>query len=93
MSTYYNNNSFLQIREECKVLQLTDKQIKEIMSRLHKDLVKGLGKDTHDKAVVKCFITYIQDLPNGRGTKLHTQYLFKLHQINVNSHKTTYLSI
>lgn len=38
------------------------------MSRLHNDLLKGLGKDTHAKATVKCWITYIQDLPNGKGT-------------------------
>ncbi|XP_035450490.1 hexokinase type 2 isoform X18 [Spodoptera frugiperda] len=56
----------LQIREECEVLHLTDKQTKEIMSRLHNDLVKGLGKDTHADSIVKCWITYIQDLPNGK---------------------------
>ncbi|XP_050563341.1 hexokinase type 2 isoform X8 [Spodoptera frugiperda] len=54
------------IREECEVLHLTDKQTKEIMSRLHNDLVKGLGKDTHADSIVKCWITYIQDLPNGK---------------------------
>ncbi|XP_049872315.1 hexokinase type 2 isoform X4 [Pectinophora gossypiella] len=54
------------IREECEVLQMTDKQLREIMKRLHNDLVKGLGKDTHAKSIVKCWITYIQDLPNGK---------------------------
>lgn len=60
----------MQIREECEILQMTDKQLREIMKRLHNDLVKGLGKDTHDKAIVKCWITYIQDLPNGKGIYL-----------------------
>lgn len=59
------NNSAL-IREECEIFHLSDKQIREIMSRLHNDLVKGLGKDTHAKSIVKCWITYIQDLPNGK---------------------------
>ncbi|XP_048485533.1 hexokinase type 2 isoform X2 [Plutella xylostella] len=59
-------NNLPKIREECEVLQMSDKQIKEIMSRLHTDLKKGLCKDTHDKATVKCWITYIQDLPNGK---------------------------
>lgn len=54
------------IREECEIFHLSDKQIREIMSRLHNDLVKGLGKDTHAKSIVKCWITYIQDLPNGK---------------------------
>lgn len=59
-------NNFPKIREECEILQMTDKQIKEIMSRFHKELEKGLGKDTHAKSIVKCWITYIQDLPNGK---------------------------
>ncbi|XP_032516625.1 hexokinase type 2 isoform X4 [Danaus plexippus] len=54
------------IREECEVFHLSDKQLKEIMSRLHNDLLKGLGKDSHANAIVKCWITYIQDLPNGK---------------------------
>ncbi|KAL0830549.1 hypothetical protein ABMA28_002706 [Loxostege sticticalis] len=54
------------IREECEILHLTDKQIREIMSRLHNDLIKGLGKDTHATSIVKCWLTYIQDLPNGK---------------------------
>ncbi|XP_063826718.1 hexokinase type 2 isoform X3 [Ostrinia nubilalis] len=54
------------IREECEILHLTDKQIREIMSRLHNDLIKGLGKDSHATSIVKCWLTYIQDLPNGK---------------------------
>ncbi|XP_022115019.2 hexokinase type 2 isoform X4 [Pieris rapae] len=54
------------IREECEVFHMSDKQIREIMNRLHNDLIKGLGKDTHANSIVKCWITYIQDLPNGK---------------------------
>lgn len=36
------------------------------MTLLYKDLEKGLRKTTHDSAIVKCFITYVQDLPNGK---------------------------
>ncbi|XP_023938418.1 hexokinase type 2 isoform X3 [Bicyclus anynana] len=54
------------IREECEVFHLSEKQCREIMSRLHNDLVKGLGKDSHANSIVKCWITYIQDLPNGK---------------------------
>ncbi|XP_050348262.1 hexokinase type 2 isoform X2 [Nymphalis io] len=59
-------NHLPQIREECEVFHLSDKALREIMHRLHNDLVKGLGKDTHANAIVKCWITYIQDLPNGK---------------------------
>ncbi|XP_045769607.1 hexokinase type 2 isoform X3 [Maniola jurtina] len=54
------------IREECEIFHLSEKQCREIMSRLHNDLVKGLGKNSHANAIVKCWITYIQDLPNGK---------------------------
>jgi Hexokinase. len=56
-----------QIREHCKELQLTDAQIREMMSRLLEDIQLGLGKDTHETSIVKCFVTYVQDLPNGTG--------------------------
>ncbi|XP_063826716.1 hexokinase type 2 isoform X1 [Ostrinia nubilalis] len=59
-------NNLPVIREECEILHLTDKQIREIMSRLHNDLIKGLGKDSHATSIVKCWLTYIQDLPNGK---------------------------
>lgn len=49
------------------MFHLSEKHCREIMSRLHNDLVKGLGKDTHANSIVKCWITYIQDLPNGKG--------------------------
>lgn len=30
-----------------------------------KEINKGLKKETHDAAKIKCFVTYVQDLPNG----------------------------
>lgn len=56
-----------QIRDKCAELILSDAQVREIMNRLLNDLNKGLGKDTHEDAIVKCFVTYVQDLPNGKG--------------------------
>ncbi|XP_034243747.1 hexokinase type 2 isoform X2 [Thrips palmi] len=53
------------VRERCKDLILSDETIAELMRRIMKDVEKGLCKDTHKEAVVKCFITYVQDLPNG----------------------------
>lgn len=54
------------IREQCQELILTDKQIEEIMRRLIKEINRGLGKDTQPEADIKCFVTYVQDLPNGK---------------------------
>ncbi|GLV44227.1 Hexokinase A [Carabus blaptoides fortunei] len=55
-----------EIHDQCKELILTDQQCKELMSRLLADLNKGLAKRTHVDAIVKCFVTYVQDLPNGK---------------------------
>jgi len=53
------------IREYCRELLLTDVQTSELMNRLLEDIQLGLGKDTHASSIVKCFVTYVQDLPNG----------------------------
>lgn len=31
------------------------------------EIERGLKKSTHSTADIKCFVTYVQDLPNGRG--------------------------
>ncbi|XP_059057217.1 hexokinase type 2 [Achroia grisella] len=59
-------NNLPRIREECRVFHMSDTQIFEVMSKLNNDLVRGLGRNTHSTASVKCWLTYIQDLPNGR---------------------------
>ncbi|XP_063381358.1 hexokinase type 2 isoform X2 [Cydia fagiglandana] len=59
-------NNLPKIREECEIFQWSDKQLREIMVRLHSAIEKGLGRDTHESSIVKCWITYIQDLPNGK---------------------------
>lgn len=41
--------------------------MKEIMERVVVEVERGLSKKTHNEADVKCFVTYVQDLPNGKG--------------------------
>ncbi|CAK9795727.1 Hexokinase type 2 [Anthophora plagiata] len=53
------------IRDICKDLILSDDQLRMVMQRLSDEIQKGLSKDTHKTAIVKCFTTYVQDLPNG----------------------------
>lgn len=42
----------------------------------------GLGKETNANSIVKCYVTYVQDLPNGTGKNIliiivnETTYLF-----------------
>lgn len=64
---FLNLTFSFQIRERCRELVFTDTQNREIMKRLLDDLNKGLGKKTHPSSIVKCFVTYVQDLPNGTG--------------------------
>lgn len=37
------------------------------MKRFNSAIAVGLAKQTHESATVKCYPTYIQDLPTGKG--------------------------
>ncbi|XP_011055102.1 PREDICTED: hexokinase type 2-like isoform X2 [Acromyrmex echinatior] len=55
----------IKIRDACKDLVLSNDQLRLVMQKLTDEINKGLSKETHDDAIVKCFTTYVQDLPNG----------------------------
>jgi hypothetical protein len=57
----------LQVKERLVDLVLSTDQVLEIKNKLNHEIEQGLGKDTHNSASVKCFITYVQDLPNSTG--------------------------
>ncbi|XP_044021027.1 hexokinase type 2 isoform X2 [Aphidius gifuensis] len=54
-----------EIKDACKDLVLSNEQLKLVMTRLSNEIKRGLSKETHDESIVKCFTTYVQDLPNG----------------------------
>ncbi|GAB0097200.1 Hexokinase type 2 [Sergentomyia squamirostris] len=56
------------IKEQCKELELTDEKTKRFMTTLLEELNHGLKKETHAKADIRCYVTYVQDLPNGKET-------------------------
>ncbi|XP_001945605.1 hexokinase type 2-like [Acyrthosiphon pisum] len=60
------------ITDECMDFKLTNEQLLKLMDFLDEDVRNGLGIETNPSSVVKCFSTYVQDLPNGteRGTFL-----------------------
>lgn len=62
-----NVTCMFQIREACKDLVLSDDQLKLVMQRLTEEINRGLSKATNAESIVKCFTTYVQDLPNGTG--------------------------
>lgn len=41
--------------------------MQEICRRFLVEIDRGLKKATHHQADIKCFVTYVQDLPNGKG--------------------------
>ena len=55
-------------------MDITEDKARDIMKKFDADINNGLGAKTHKKATVKCFITYVQELPTGQGkfkTALH----------------------
>lgn len=48
-------------------LTLTNEQLNEIMIKFEHEIKKGLRKDQHDSSEVKCFVTFVEDLPVGTG--------------------------
>lgn len=69
-STLSSNDPIKQeIRDACKDLILSNDQLQIVMEKLLEEITKGLSKSGHDDAIVKCFTTYVQDLPNGTGNR------------------------
>ncbi|KAG5284353.1 hypothetical protein AALO_G00025780 [Alosa alosa] len=45
--------------------QLSLEKLREVSSKLRKDLIRGLGKHTHRRAPVKMLPTFVRDTPDG----------------------------
>ena len=54
-----------QVKEVCADLILTDSELRKVMSLMHDEICAGLAKDTNPTADVKCFPTYVRNIPNG----------------------------
>ncbi|CAH1280920.1 unnamed protein product [Diabrotica balteata] len=53
------------IRDKCRELILTNEKLHKLMKVFLENVHRGLKKETHPTSIVKCFPTYVQDLPNG----------------------------
>ncbi|XP_037094691.1 hexokinase type 2-like isoform X2 [Pollicipes pollicipes] len=53
------------MEEACQELVLTPGQIQDVYSSLLAQINLGLGRATNAHATVKCFPTYVKELPNG----------------------------
>jgi hexokinase len=54
-----------EIEKKCEELIISDATTQRLMDLMLKELNKGLSKNENRDADMKCFITYIRDLPNG----------------------------
>uniref|UniRef100_V5G402 Phosphotransferase n=1 Tax=Anoplophora glabripennis TaxID=217634 RepID=V5G402_ANOGL len=56
------------IRDKCRELVLDNDKLRKIMEIFLDNVHRGLKRETHADSIVKCFPTYVQDLPNGTET-------------------------
>ena len=59
------NDTRRQIEDYCRDLIINNDHISQMEQRMRAAIEKGLNKDTHQFASVKCFPTYVRDLPTG----------------------------
>lgn len=55
----------IKVRRLCKSFVLSNSKLKEFMNRMDNCIDQGLRKDTHPTATIKCWQTYVQDMPTG----------------------------
>jgi len=55
----------IKVRRLCKNFVMTNRTLKEFMNRMNFCIDQGLGKDTHPTATIKCWQTYVHDMPTG----------------------------
>jgi len=58
-------NNRRQIEDYCRDLVLDNDHISRMEKGLREAIEKGLDKKTHETATVKCFPTYVRELPSG----------------------------
>ncbi|CAG0885823.1 unnamed protein product [Cyprideis torosa] len=65
---FYSCINFVQIEDICSPLILSDETIAEVREGILTAIKEGLGKSSNSTASVKCFPTFVRDLPNGTVT-------------------------
>ncbi|XP_018013710.1 hexokinase type 2 isoform X2 [Hyalella azteca] len=54
------------VRLHCECLVLSDETLHDVCQTLNTELNRGLAKETNAEATIKCFPTFVQELPNGK---------------------------
>ncbi|KAH8311125.1 hypothetical protein KR044_004501, partial [Drosophila immigrans] len=50
----------------CKLFSLTHDNLVTIRNAMAKEVLQGLGRETHSRASIPCFLSYVQNVPTGR---------------------------
>ncbi|XP_064551482.1 hexokinase type 1 [Drosophila montana] len=50
----------------CKPFMLNEDHLLSIRDSMSRELLNGLGRDTHDRSSIPCYLSYVQQLPTGR---------------------------
>ncbi|XP_011178706.2 hexokinase type 2 [Zeugodacus cucurbitae] len=53
------------LKDFLKEFIISDSQLQELYKRFTAEIQKGLTQATHQQADIKCYMTYVQDLPTG----------------------------
>ncbi|KAH8294215.1 hypothetical protein KR054_009529 [Drosophila jambulina] len=54
------------LKEAVKGFLLEETAMNQVVNRMTKELKMGLARETHPRAAIKCFVTYVQDIPTGK---------------------------
>ncbi|XP_034487022.1 hexokinase type 1 [Drosophila innubila] len=67
MQKYANpETEFPEAYRLCKLFNLTHDNLISIRNSISREIIAGLGSETHHRSSVPCFLSYVQNLPTGR---------------------------
>ncbi|XP_062123590.1 hexokinase type 1 [Drosophila sulfurigaster albostrigata] len=50
----------------CKLFNLTQENLITIRNGMTKEIINGLGRESHARSSIRCFLSYVQNLPTGQ---------------------------
>ncbi|KAH8406704.1 hypothetical protein KR222_004209, partial [Zaprionus bogoriensis] len=59
-------SSFPEAFKLCKPFMLTQDNLMAVRNGISREIIAGLGRDTHSRSSIPCFLSYVQTLPTGR---------------------------
>ncbi|KAL7730652.1 hypothetical protein ACLKA6_003429 [Drosophila palustris] len=67
MQKYANpETDFPEAYKLCKLFNLTQDNLMSVRNSITKEIIAGLGSETHGRSSIPCFLSYVQNVPTGR---------------------------